>query len=169
MTLTMMTMMSGENDYRIISERIDLARSVWQSEQAMPRWFRLSSDIWTPTFDEFADLWQNCGEIWGWFGADGELIACIYIEFYTPETVNLHISVLHRHADTRALSQFCIWLRDRKAADGVMMFTGWVLRQNRGLMSLLRDVDFHPNGLVMGAGSIAGRLLQWQQVCYCAK
>ena len=142
-----------------------LCRSVWTAEREAPRWFREASQVWHPTFEAFAEFWENCGEIWEFLDSGCETATTrflVYLEFLQPHSINIHVSVI-APIDNGKLTESLKWLKDKKAADGVTSMVGWLLDKNRGMRKIAEAVGFVETGATMSYGAARGKVLRWRQ------
>lgn len=144
---------------------VSLCRSTWDVESEAPRWFREASAVWHPSFEAFAEFWENCGEIWAFVDSDCETMTTrfvVYIEFLNPTSINIHVSVISS-IDREKMIESLKWLKAKKADDGVTSMVGWLLDKNRGIRKIAEAVGFRESGAKMDYGVARGRVLRWVQ------
>lgn len=152
-------------NYRHIQNEPELyARQIWDREEKLPQWYKDASNVWHPTYESFEEFWKkSCREIWGMFNND-DLQACVYLEYLSLISVNIHVSVI-APVNNRDLIRFFTSLKDHKARDGVQMITGWLLAKNRGLIDVARAAGLYPSGARMSYGaSSRGKVFEWVQL-----
>lgn len=149
--------------YRRIETELQFAEQIWHAEEKFPKWFVKSSAVWTKNFDEFLAFWKNCAEIYGLFSDDGDLQACVYLEFLNNYSVNIHVSVIAQ-TPQRLLVRFFRNLKEQKFNDGVLNFTGWIMAKNHPLFAIAEKAGFKPTGAEMMSGAINGREIVWKEV-----
>ncbi len=147
--------------YKLINNRPDLARLIWDREQAGPQWWRDASRTWTPTFESFKQLWADCREIYGLFD-DERLLAVIYIAYLGPASINVHISVIDKLPEAD-LVRFFVSVKNKKVIEGITEITGWILKQNKGMRRTGEAAGFAFNGCRMIYGVSKNRPLVWLQ------
>lgn len=134
---------------------------IWETEAAMPQWFKASSFLWQKTFDEFVRWSVDAQEIHGLFDAQGRFMACVYIEKQEmPEQAVIHCSVVEKIAPEVFVAK-CSELRDRLFHRGIRVIRGWTLRKNFSLVKLMKQMGFEPLGLTMDQGDAHGQVLRW--------
>jgi hypothetical protein len=113
------------------------ARQVWEAEQSLPAYFRMSGT--ECTFETFLKWWRGC-EIYGTF-RDNKLIATLCLEYSTDTSILCHSSVLDRNriADIRHL--FAV-IKKEKIAAGIAVIDCWILKQNRQLKQVVEAIGF---------------------------
>lgn len=148
--------------YRQIQNEIEFAHQIWEKEESFPEWFKAASYTWTPDYESFLSFWNNCGEIYGLFDND-ELIAVVYLEFLTKQSVNVHVSVVGK-AEAKILERFFRSLLKLKTSDGIKQVSGWIAKQNRALIKIADNAGFKPTGLKMLFGECKGKVITWIEV-----
>lgn len=155
--------------YRLIKpdEASRIRRDIWRYEMTLPEWYRAASLAWTPDYRSFIGFWNACREVWGLFDARrGNLVACVYLEFESELSVNIHVGVFDRYSKVSEESLVRFWtsLVRHKRSQGVLRMTAWILGRNRSLLRISERAGFIPNGLRLDFGASRGRLLRWLQV-----
>ena len=146
--------------YRLINNRPDLTRLIWDAEQKAPQFFRDASAVWHKTFADFEAFWQRC-EIYG-LSDDDRLLSVIYIEHIGPFAINVHISVVDKVPEVD-LVRFFVSVKNKKAIEGITEITGWILKQNKGMRRTGEAAGFAFNGCRMIYGVSKNRPLVWLQ------
>jgi RimJ/RimL family protein N-acetyltransferase len=151
--------------YRLINNRPDLCKQVWDNEDNAPEWYRVAGSVWHPTFAVFEAFWNDT-EKYGLFDYES-LIAVIYIEDISPGVLNAHVSVLDPKVADRHLIGFIQSLIRKKAMyEGAVTIVGWILDRNRGMRRVAEKAGFYPTGLTMRYGQSRGKVLNWVQMRY---
>lgn len=146
--------------YRPIKPNLKYAAQIWQTEETFPRFFRDASKVWHKDFAAFLEFWENCGEIYGLFGDDENLISVVYLETLADHAVNIHVSVLEK-CDTEIIIKFFASLVRQKRSEGVTDMQTFILDKNRHLKRIALQTGFRESGLVMRFGESHGRILKW--------
>ena len=148
--------------YRLINNRSDLTRLIWDREELAPRHFQDASAVWHPTFESFETFWRECREVVGLLD-DDKLLAAVYIEYITPVQVNVHVSVIEKVKEDDLVRFFKSLIRQH-AIEGVEVITGWMTTTNRGLRRVAKAAGFYETQLRMIYGQSKGRPIEWIQM-----
>jgi hypothetical protein len=150
--------------YRPIQNNLEFAETVWQFEESLPEWWREHNHAWTPDYESYLKFWkEDCREIYGLFRGD-TLLSCIYIEFLTDISTNVHISVISKDVSENDLVRFFISVKQHKINEGVRYIEGWIAARNKRMLELGEAAGFRPTGLKMDYGQSRGKSLRWIQV-----
>lgn len=141
-------------------EVYDRIPEIWSYEETLPRFFRASSKVWTPTEEGFRGFVESCSAVWACDLERGSFY--VYIEDDDPGIL-IHLSVTFRPTCDEFLTAMTD-LRDRLLRGGVKHIRGWMLKKNRPLAALVARLGFRDTGLAADHGSSHGRLLRWSMI-----
>lgn len=127
----------------------------WEAEQQSPRWLRESNDVWRISQEDYLEF---CGQCWKIYDLDD---AMLYVERF-GDRAEIHINALPE-VNIENLVQRLIDIRKELFRDVAVVF-GWVLRQNKGVQRICRQLGMEFYGVTMLHGESHGRVLEWR--CY---
>ena len=130
----------------------------WHHEQTFPRWYKDSTALKSITRKAFLEFCAKCWRIY-----EINDTALLYCETLQKDIVNIHFSLVRgTDVSTDALKSI------RKDLLGEFKtIYGWVLRQNRGLKKICRELGLEANGVKMIEGTSHNKPLVWE--CYMLK
>jgi hypothetical protein len=134
---------------------------IWEREMIMPKWFQVTSWMWTKGFESFVVFACNMQEIYGLFDDNGKCSAFIYVEQQEiSQQMVIHCSVIEK-LDHCILINQCAALRDQFFHRGIRSVRGWTLRKNKSLEPIMKGVGMEPTGLTFDQGEYRGKVLSW--------
>lgn len=155
-----MTMSMTWRDIRQDPDLIEHLSAIWRHENATPAWFRMSNNLWTPTYQRYAAWAHDAQELWGLFDQD-ELKVVVYIEKQErPDIAVIHLSLPQRLSSDEFVRE-TTKLRDMLFHRGIRRIRGWALRRNAALLRLMAKIGFQSTMLTMDR-SAGGRVMRWE-------
>ncbi len=121
----------------------------WQDEKEYPKWFRDANETWHQSDEEFLEFCNKC-RIYEFGGC------ALYVEPF-GDRANLHFSVIRgSEVDTSELFR----IKTELLKEFKLIF-GWILRQNRGVQKIAKELGMNYHGVQMFHGSSHGKVLEW--------